>query len=105
MKNERVQMMVRIIESILKDAKVTKTSKTFIDLAIGEGDEKVTVTYDRKYQGVIVAMHRFGDYCLSEVGKIVSEKAKEYESENVELTDLRRQKEELERRIAQLEQI
>lgn len=105
MKNERVQMMVRIIESILKDAKVTKTSKTFIDLAIGEGDEKVTVTYDRKYQGVIVAMHRFGDYCSSEVGKIVSEKAKEYESENVELTDLRRQKEELERRIAQLEQI
>lgn len=97
-------MMVRIIESILKDAKVTKTSKTFIDLAIGDGDEKVTVSYGPSV-GVIVSMHRFGDYCSSAVGKIVKEKAKEYESENVELTDLRRQKEELERRIAQLEQI
>jgi hypothetical protein len=98
-------MMVRAIELILKDAKVTKTSKTFIDLSIGEGDEKVTVTYDRKYQGVIVAMSMFGEYCSSVVGKAVRDKAKAYESENVELTDLRRQKEELERRIAQLEQI
>ena len=105
MKNKNVQTMVEAIESLIKEGKVTKTSKTFIDLSVGEGDEKVTVTYDRKYRGVIVAMIQFGDYCSSEVGKIVREKAKDYENENVELTDLRRQKEELERRIATLEQI
>lgn len=90
MKNEKVQMIVNAIESLIREGKVSKTSNTFIDLAIGDGDEKVTVTYDPKYQGVIVAMYRFGDYCSSDVGKIVSEKAKEYESGNVELTDLRR---------------
>lgn len=105
MKNKSVQAMVWNIESLIKAAKVSKTSKTFIDLSVGEGDEKVTVTYDRKYHGIIVAMVQFGDYCSSEVGKIVRDKAKAYESENVTLTDLRHQKEELERRIAQLEQI
>lgn len=105
MKNKNVQAMVWTIESLIKAARVSKTSKTFIDLTVGEGDEKVTVTYDRKYHGVIVAMVQFGDYCCDEVKRLVREKAKEYESENVTLTDLRRQKEELERRIAQMEQI
>ena len=104
MENKNVQAMVWTIESLLKAAKVSKTSKKFIYLSIGERDEKVTVTYDRKYHCVIVSMVMFDDYCCDEVKTVVAEKAKEYDEEHVTLTDLRRQKEELERRIADLEQ-
>ena len=105
MKNKNVQTMVNAIETLLQEAKVVRTSKTYVELKLGEGDERIKVDYDRKYQSIIVSMVEFGEYCNRSIRNMMLDKIKAYENENVELTDLRRQKEELERRIATLEQI
>lgn len=105
MKNEKVQEAVKVFEALLKDAKVVRTSKTYVDLSLGEGDERIKIGYDRKYQSIIVSMVAFGEYCDRDTRETMLEKIQAYEKEHNELTTLRKQKEELERRIATLEQI
>lgn len=105
MKNEKVQEMVRVIEALLKEANVRSTSNMYINLAIGEDNETIKVGYDSLYQSVIVSMVGFGDFVSPEIRKMMFAKIKAYESENEELTALRRQKDELERKIAELERM
>lgn len=105
MKNEKAQEMVMAIEALLKESTVRAISNMYVTLTIGEDNETIKVGYDSLYQSVIVSMVGFGDFISSETRKMMLTKIKSYESENEELTALRRQKAELEAKIAELEQI
>lgn len=103
MKNENVQKLVSAIESALKEAKVTESYQTYATLTIGEENEEVRLVYNSQCKGILVSMGGFGKCCDSGTIDMVLEKILAYEDENEELTSLRWQKEDIERRIAELE--